>query len=233
MNSLRRFLTTIILSLVLAGCAGMMPEDKTLVSSIAPDMPSPEPEPHRLEGAIYAQNMPVKIFSDCRALNIGDIVTVNIVETSNASKKAATKTGRSTSVKGGISAMLGYEGAIEDRNSRFSGSSMIEGGIASDFDGSGSTSRNSTVTASISCRVANVLPNGNLAIRGSREVRVNNETQYMILTGVIRPEDIAANNSILSSYVADARITYTGRGVLSEKQSPGWLARILDYIWPL
>jgi len=55
----------------------------------------------------------------------------------------------------------------------------------------------------------------------------------MILTGVIRPEDIAADNSIISSYVADARITYTGRGVLSEKQSPGWLARILDYIWPL
>lgn len=226
-------MTIIVLSLVLTGCAGMMPEDKSLVSSIAPDMPSPEPEPHRLEGALYAQNMPVKIFSDCRALNIGDIVTVNIVETSSASKKAATKTGRSTSVSGGISAMLGYEKAIEDRNSRFSGSSMIEGGIASDFDGSGSTSRNSTVTASISCRVANVLPNGNLAIRGSREVRVNNETQYMILTGVIRPEDIAANNSILSSYVADARITYTGRGVLSEKQSPGWLARILDYIWPL
>lgn len=230
MNSLRRFMT-IILSLVLAGCAGMMPEDKTLMSSGAPDMPSPEP--HRLEGAIYAQNMPVKIFSDCRARSIGDIVTVNIVETSNASKKATTKTGRTTSVAGGISALLGYEGAIEDRNSRFSADSMIEGGIASDFDGSGTTTRNETVTASISCRVASVLPNGNLAIRGSREIRVNNETQYMILTGVIRPEDIAADNSIISSYVADARITYTGRGVLSEKQSPGWLARILDYIWPL
>ncbi|MEW6326819.1 MAG: flagellar basal body L-ring protein FlgH [Thermodesulfobacteriota bacterium] len=232
MHILKWIMTTVFTALIASGCASVIPENRSIMP-LASGTSFPEPELRRLEGAIYAQNMPVKLFGDCRARNIGDIVTVNVVETSNASKKAATKTGRTTSVAGGISALLGYEGAIEDRNSRFSADSMIEGGISSDFDGSGTTTRNSTVTASISCRVVNVLPNGDLAIRGLREIRVNNETQHMILTGVIRPEDIAADNTILSSYVADARIEYNGRGVLSEKQSPGWLARILDYIWPL
>ncbi len=233
MNSLGRIMTMVFfVGLLVTGCASIMPENRSMMP-LVPETSFPEPEIHRLEGAIYAQNMPIKLFGDFRARNVGDVVTVNVVETSNASKDATTKTGRSSSVKGGISALLGYEKALEDKNSRFSASSMIDGSIANSFDGSGSTTRKSTVTASISCRVVKVLPNGNLAIRGFREIRVNNETQHIILTGIIRPEDVAADNSILSSYVADAHIEYNGRGVLSEKQSPGWLARILDYIWPL
>jgi flagellar L-ring protein FlgH len=77
-----------------------------------------------------------------------------------------------------------------------------------------------------------ILPNGNLFIEGNREVRVNNENQMMTLTGVIRPRDITANNVIQSTYIADARIAYSGKGVLNERQRPGWLARVLDVIWP-
>ncbi len=227
----RWLLATITIGAMTAGCAAVAPECRPVTAPV--EISAPAYEPQRLEGAIYAQNVPVKFFGDFRARNIGDVVTVNVVEISSASKKVATKTGRTTSVKGGVSAMLGYEKALEEKNSRLTSSSMIDGGIGSDFDGSGATSRNSTVTASISCRVINVLPNGNLAISGSREIRVNNERQYMVLTGIIRPEDVAVDNSILSSYVADAQIVYSGRGVLSEKQSPGWLTRILDYVWPL
>ena len=77
-----------------------------------------------------------------------------------------------------------------------------------------------------------LFPNGNLRIAGKREVVINNERQILILTGVIRPEDIQANNTIQSTYVADAKIILTGQGVAQEKQHPGWMARVLDEVWP-
>ena len=76
------------------------------------------------------------------------------------------------------------------------------------------------------------MPNGNLAIWGSRQVQVNNENQYIHIQGVIRPEDISANNVVLSTFVADAKIELSGQGVVSDKQRTGWLTRILDYVWP-
>ena len=80
--------------------------------------------------------------------------------------------------------------------------------------------------------VREVFPNGNLYIEGKKEIIINNERQYIILSGVIRPEDIQTDNSITSDLIADARIEYSGRGVLADKQRPGWAGRILDYVWP-
>ncbi len=100
------------------------------------------------------------------------------------------------------------------------------------FNGTGETKRDSTVTATISARVVDKTMDGNLVIRGYREIRVNNETQHIIVSGIIRPQDVGADNSILSSYIADARIETSGTGVLADKQQPGWLARGLDVIWP-
>ena len=89
-----------------------------------------------------------------------------------------------------------------------------------------------TVTATISARVVNVTMEGNLVIQGYRETRVNNETQFIILSGLVRPRDISANNSIKSTHIANARIEYSGTGVISDKQQPGWLAQTVDIIWP-
>ena len=77
-----------------------------------------------------------------------------------------------------------------------------------------------------------VRPNGNLFIKGTREIKVNSETQYIILSGLIRPEDISPGNTILSSYIGNAKIEYSGDGSISDKQKPGWLTRIVDFIWP-
>jgi flagellar L-ring protein precursor FlgH len=109
---------------------------------------------------------------------------------------------------------------------------MIKASMKNEFDGSGQTSRDETMTASITARVVDVTPEGNLFIRGTREVKVNNETQYITLTGLIRPEDISPDNTVLSSYIADAQIAYSGSGSVSDKQRPGWLTRALDLIWP-
>ena len=88
------------------------------------------------------------------------------------------------------------------------------------------------MNAYITAQVIHVLPNGNLVIQGSRQVQVNNENQFINISGVIRPEDISSNNIVLSTFIADATIELTGQGVISDNQRPGWLARILNWIWP-
>ena len=185
------------------------------------------------EGAIFSEGSFRNLYSDRRARRVGDILLVKVVETSSGTKKASTKTERSSALTGGVAALFGVEQWLSDRNSRFTPSSTnLQVSLQNDFDGSGETKRDSTVTATLSARVTNVTSNGNLEIRGYREVRVNNETQFMVVTGLVRPADISQDNSILSSHIADARIEYSGTGVISEKQQPGWLARGLDIIWP-
>ncbi len=174
-------------------------------------------------------------FQDLRAFKVGDLVTINIVETSKASKKASTKTDRTSSINAGINNLLGYETKMKKWGglpSAFDNKTMFKASMSNSFDGSGSTSRDETMTASITARVMEVLPNGNLYIRGTREIKVNNEAQYITLSGIIRPFDISPDNTVLSSYIADAKIEYTGKGPVSDKQRPGWLMRILDYVWP-
>jgi len=174
-------------------------------------------------------------FQDLRAFKVGDLVTVNIVETSKANKKAATKTGRSSSIDAGITNLLGYETKMRKWGGlpkAFDNTAMFKASMANSFDGSGSTSRDETMTASITARVMEVLPNGNLYIRGTRQIKVNNEVQYITLSGLIRPYDISPDNTVLSTYIADAKIEYTGKGPVSDKQRPGWLIRLLDYVWP-
>ena len=109
---------------------------------------------------------------------------------------------------------------------------MFDASLVNSFDGSGSTDRVETMTAFMTARVMNVTTNGNLYIEGRRQIRVNNETQFIILSGLIRPTDISPNNTVLSSYIADAKIEYLGSGSVSDKQRPGWLGRIVDVVWP-
>ncbi len=104
--------------------------------------------------------------------------------------------------------------------------------MTSKFDGTGTTSRSGDLTAYITARVTEVLSNGNLMIEGSREIEVNNEKQFITLAGVIRTRDVAADNIILSTYISGARITYSGVGIVDERQRPGWLANLMNKVWP-
>ena len=88
------------------------------------------------------------------------------------------------------------------------------------------------MTATVAARVVNVLPDGLLRIEGARQTKVNNETQYLVVAGLIRSRDVASDNSVLSTQIADAQISYYGEGVIADKQKPGWLTRLLDNIWP-
>ncbi len=190
----------------------------------------PLPEPS--EGSLWADSGSTRLFVDMRAREVGDLVTVEISETPSAKLDANTKTSRDSSIEAGLTDLLGYMRALEEKNKRLDRTSLFKANFKPSFDGKGSSDRSGTVIASITARVVQVLPNGNLRISGKREVRVNNETQYITISGIIRPEDIQQNNVIQSTYIADARVEYAGKGVIADKQRPGWLMRILDHVWP-
>jgi len=206
---------------------------------------APPPMPERLslplseekiarpsEGSIFTAKSK-NLYEDNRAHRIGDIVLVKIVETSSGKKTAETKTSRDSSLTGGISSLFGFEKSLLSKGGQNTpGLTNLNADMANSFQGKGETKRDSTVTATLSAKVVDIAMDGNLMIQGYREVRVNNETQHIILSGLVRPSDISQDNSILSSNIADARIEYNGTGALASKQQPGWLSNALDVIWP-
>ena len=233
----KRFATLWVGLFLLSSCAGAPFKDEPQAPVMQPlsQHALPSSSLKRIDpaarGGLWQEQTSPCLFRDLRAYRVGDLVTVNIVETSKATKKANTKTARQSSIDAGISNLLGYEGRFPFP-SEFQNEAMFKAAMKNGFDGSGETSRDETMTASITARVMEVAPNGNLLIRGSRQIRVNNENQYITLTGLIRPVDISPDNTVLSSFVADAHIEYAGRGAVSDKQQPGWLMRAVDFVWP-
>jgi len=183
----------------------------------------------RSEGSLFTDDSRLDLFADMKARRVGDVITINIVETSKANKSANTSLGRSNSMSGEVNALLGYDNANMPKPGKMFN---VDLNTKSSFSGSGSTKRDESMTAKMSARIIQVLPNGNLVVRGSQEILVNNEKQYITVQGVVRPADIASDNSVLSYRIADARIDYTGDGDISAKQREGWLSRFFNVIWP-
>lgn len=159
------------------------------------------------------------LYSDARARQVGDLVTIIIVERAEAASSASTDAKREGSLKVGPGVglldflpLLGASGGSE-------------------FDGSGRTVRSGSVKAQMTARVVEVLPGGALRVEGRQTIIINDEEQELVLTGVIRPEDISRENTVLSTYVADARITVRGSGALGREQKPGILTRLFDWLF--
>lgn len=169
--------------------------------------------------------------ADVKARRTGDIVTVIIKEQAKASKQATTDTERSSSISAGISTFFGLEQTVADKT-KINPSSMISASSGNEFSGSGKTTRSEDLVATLTTQVVEVYPNGNLKIRGGKSVAVNNENQIIYLTGIVRPYDVTAANTVDSSNILNAQITYTGKGAISDKQKPGWMMRIFDNTWP-
>jgi flagellar L-ring protein precursor FlgH len=212
------------LSIVVAGCAAFgptplkttpnFPKEKTLASGAAPE-----------EGSLWTGKDLYGVCADLRARNVGDIVTINIVESARASKNATTKTSKTSALN------AGWTGVLQRLSGDLLGSE-VSANYANSSEGEGATTRNSTLNAYITAQVIQVFPNGNLAIQGSRQVQVNNENQIINIQGVIRPVDIDSTNQVLSTAIAEAKIELNGQGVVSDKQRVGWLTKILDWVWP-
>ena len=183
-----------------------------------------------VNGSLW-QASSTSLIDDLKARRVGDTLTVIVTEQTSASKEATTGTGRSGSVAAGIPNLLGFEAKMAGLNG-MDPTKLNSASTDSKYSGSGSTTRKDNLTATMTARVMEVLPNGNLLIEGRRNVMVNNEDQMIVLEGTVRPRDITPDNAINSSLIADARITYSGNGVISDRQRPGWLMNIIDVVWP-
>ncbi|MBI5893016.1 MAG: flagellar basal body L-ring protein FlgH [Deltaproteobacteria bacterium] len=231
-----KFLCLFLLT-VFAGCATAKLE-KVDTSTI--QMPKAVTAEHTAGSLWPGETTKNSFFQDTRARNVGDIVVVSIVEKASATKEATTDTSRDGNIAAGVTDFLGMPLSLGKVWSFGSGTNKAEGAfnpsaagsMSNSFKGEGTTTRTDQILGTIAARVTEVLPNGNLVIEGKKETVLNSERQYIILSGIIRPEDVTAANTISSNYIADARISYSGDGVLAEKQNPGWLTRVFDVVWP-
>ena len=174
-----------------------------------------------------------QFFKDQRASKIGDLVTVNIEIEDSASLENTTERKRTTTENDDASALLGFEGSFDAiLPEAVDPTNLVNIDTRSVHEGEGSVEREETINLKVAAIVTQTLPNGNLVIRGRQEVRVNFEVRELFIAGVIRPEDITADNTIDSSKVAEARIIYGGRGQLTDVQQPRYGIQLLDIIYP-
>ncbi|HIJ80670.1 MAG TPA: flagellar basal body L-ring protein FlgH [Desulfuromonadales bacterium] len=222
-----KIIVLLAIATALCGCA----VEKTRVRASGIDDQVQRPVADYSSGSIW-QASSGSVFEDFKARRRGDIVTIVITETASASKAAKTDTSRGTTLNAGIPNFMGLEKVGLLKNNIGDLSKLINASVDSTYKGSGSTSRQENLNATIAARVIDVFPNGNMFIEGRRNIRVNNEDQEIILEGTVRSRDITANNTVASTNIADARISYSGRGIVSDRQGPGWLMNVVDKVWP-
>lgn len=192
------------------------------------------PPPKTVGSLWQEENGRAYLYEDLRAMRVGDILTIKIVEKHAGSKSADTKAERESTLNNSLAgSALGYIGIPGVRLGAEALRGLgVDANSKNKFGGKGATSRADTLTGTISTIVTEVLPNGDLRIEGKREVTVNSETQLMSISGIVRRVDVDTKNTVLSSAIADAKIEYSGLGVVDDVQRPGWLVRVLDWVSP-
>lgn len=233
-----------IAALMLGGCAGLndatappqmtpIANPATIAGSQRVSMPLPAPVIEAQAPNSLWRAGAKSFFNDQRASKIGDILTVNIEIADSAQLNNTTARSRTGSTETGVQAMLGLEDVIQKA---LPGTPSLDPAVGfgskSSSNGTGSVNRQEKVNLTVAAVITDRLPNGNLVIGGSQEVRINNELRELLVSGVIRPEDVAADNTIAHSKIAEARISYGGRGDISQVQRDKYGKLIYDQITP-
>jgi len=211
-----KFLPLILLLLV--GCAtgpipqGELPPPQAVIP--------PSVAAQRSEGSLYASTQGLSLFEDAKARAVGDLLTVLLIESTQASKSATTSTSKTAGVElGDIRAFgqpLNFDSAIAGKNT---------------FDGSGASAQSNKLSGSLTVTVVERLPNGVLRVRGDKRLRLNQGEEVMQLEGLVRPGDITPSNTVSSDRIAGARISYQGKGALADANAQGWLQRFFNSPW--
>jgi len=183
------------------------------------------------EGSLWQEGSR-SLVADFRASRVGDLVTIRVDESPEAQGDAETTMNRDADWSIGAPKIMGFASAIAAENPGIDMSQVFQLMSESNFTGTGETTRGSRVEASMAVRVRKQLPNGDLFLEGTKVLMVNDEELHIYVSGVVRPEDIAQDNSVSSAVIADAEIEFTGRGVLTDNQRQGWLSRFLSSINP-
>lgn len=171
------------------------------------------------------------LFQDQRASQVGDILTIKVNIADKADMGNSSSRTRDGSETAGVGSLFGLEKVVK-KAVGVDTASLVDSTSTSKASGAGTTSRSETVNMTMAAVVTGVLPNGNLVIRGRQETRVNFELRELIVTGIVRPQDIARDNSIQHSQVAEARISYGGKGQLTDAQQARWGQQLLDILSP-
>jgi len=214
----------ILLALPLAGCAvaPAPPPDPGFVA-VRPQVALPPP---RQDGGLFQDGYGASLFTDPSARNVGDLITVILEERTQAKKSASTSADKQQTLDVPVPTLFGG-------NVSYRGQNVLEASLAAkrQFKGQGDSSQSNSLTGRITVTVAEVLPNGNLWVQGEKRLTLNEGSEFIRFSGVVRPEDIRGDNTVLSSQVGDATIVYSGRGTLADVNRPGWLARLMNSPW--
>jgi flagellar L-ring protein FlgH len=191
-----------------------------------PDPPTvrqlPPPAP-RTDGAIYQTGQEMALFADLKARRIGDVLTIVLNEATAASKNAETKTSKTS--------------AVADTGPTIFGKSIVTKGVpildttlsgSHTFDGEGSATQGNSFTGSLTVTVTNVESNGNLVVEGDKTLKLNQGDEFIHISGVVRPADVSTANTVTSDKIADAHISYSGKGVIANANRMGWLTRFFN-----
>ena len=183
------------------------------------------------DGSLYAEGA-AGLFEDAVAGRIGDILVIRIDEKDLASQQADTKLDKSDQTSYGIPAAFGFVAALKAKYPDVDPSKLFSTSSEQKFSGNGGVQRQGQVQATLPVRVRQILPSGDLFVEGTKVVMVGHEEKHIYLSGIVRRIDIAEDNTVPSSRIADAEIEYTGRGDVSDTQRRGWLSRAASKLWP-
>jgi flagellar L-ring protein precursor FlgH len=213
--------------LLITGCANT----NRAPAAKEPGIFVPQPAPSSVsgvDGAIYSNKSNRFLFEDNKARRVGDVITVLLDEQTNATKSASTNTNKNTAIGLANPTLFG-------REPTFRGKPALSASVSADhaFSGAGGSSQSNRLSGDITVTIAEVYPNGNMMIKGEKLVTLNQGSEVISITGLVRAADVSPLNTITSNRIANAKITYRGRGALADSNRPGWLTRILGgVLWP-
>jgi flagellar L-ring protein FlgH len=245
-NAMKTTITTGagLAALMLGGCAGLgevvappqmspIHNPATIAGSSRVSMPLPTPVTETAAANSLWRTGARSFFNDQRAAKIGDILTVNIEIQDSAQVNNTTARSRTSNTEAGVQALLGLDAVIQNA---LPGTPSLDPAVGFDSttssNGTGSVNRQEKVNLTVAAVITDRLPNGNLVIGGRQEVRINNELRELLVSGVIRPEDVGADNTIAHTKIAEARISYGGRGDISQVQRDKYGKLLYDQIAP-
>ena len=217
-----------VCAVILSGC---MTNDKPKPGDpyYAPTISAAQAMPQRTDGSLYQDSYGLSLFGDRKAHFIGDVITITLSENtvSKKSSNVSVKKDSSQVFNGGAGTLLGTNPTL--------GNLSLDTNIAQNrkFGGNAGADQSNSLQGNITVTVAEIMPNGNLIVRGEKWMTLNSGDEFIRISGIVRPDDVAPDNTVVSTRLANAKISYSGTGSLAESQNMGWLAKFFNSsLWP-
>ena len=219
-------LLTVLIGITLAGCQTLEQpmQDDPFFAPKYPVAAAPAPQ---TSGSLFATSGFTSLYDDAVARRVGDIITVRLNERTSSSKSASTSLSKDSSTSMSQPTILGKRISVPPINEL----ALTDLANESSFDGSADSDQSNSLTGNIAVTIAEVLPNGSFVVRGEKWMRLNQGDEFIRISGMVRPVDVDSNNSVDSTRIANARISYGGKGTLANSNEMGWLARF--FVSPL